>query len=468
MMAQLFSSMPKEMPAFSGNGETKQKDDHRAFMETLESLLKEETSQPLDLRGLLSHIKADLEQAGVTFEGKEMEVPSDKMANIIERMSEADLETWLEEGMPEQVQALLQMEEKEFLKLNKDTQSDFISAIQQVTEQLDDKIKNTKEADNFILNMMVSPVNVSQQADKTVKSQTTLEEQAEMLWRKFDHISTQLLNSSADKNAIKPEGLDQKSMMQLTQLLEQVTKLGSQAKDQSSLQETWAKLSKQGTSEQQQLFAHLVKNFSDRNSMPYHQHSSVRSKDVAKWAAQFLSRTFASEPANHSQGASIHTSMSKLEQYVIHVNQNNSQPAMQQQFMEQFEQLIKSSRLFQNGSGQSEMNIRLKPQQLGEMNVKVVQMNGEMAVKITVSTSAAKDMLESNMNQLRHMFSPQQVVIEKSDLNTGDQLLSQEDKNADGFKDQPSSQKQNDDESEGNDDEQEELSFKELLVNEKV
>ncbi|MFG6148912.1 flagellar hook-length control protein FliK [Halobacillus sp. B23F22_1] len=466
MMAQLFSSMPKEMPDFSTNGKTKQKDDHRAFMETLEGLLKEETTQPFNLRTLLSQIKTKLEQAGVTIEGKEMEVSSEEVDKIIEGISEANLATWVEAGMPEEVQSLFQMEESEFLELNQTSQTNFISALQHVTEQLDKKSPNKK--DSFIFNMRVSSINMSQQAGQTVNSQAALEDQAEILWNNFDRLSTQLLNASSDKNAAKPDVVDQRAMMQLTQLLEQVTKLNKQVKDQSSFQETLTKFSKQGTSEQQQLFAHLVKNFSDRNSMPYQQHSTVRSKDVAKWAAQFLSNTAVSETVNYSNGAGIHTSMSKLEQYAIHVNQTNSQSAMQQQFMEQFEQLIKSSRLFQNGSGQSEMNIRLKPHQLGEMNVKVLHMNGEMAVKITVSTSAAKDMLESNMNQLRHLFSPQQVVIEKSDLNTGEQMLSQEEKSADGFKEQSSSQNQNDEESEGTDDEREELSFKELLVNEKV
>ncbi len=129
--------------------------------------------------------------------------------------------------------------------------------------------------------------------------------------------------------------------------------------------------------------------------------------------------------------------------------------------------MIKSSRLFQNGNGQSEMNIRLKPQHLGDMNIKILQMNGEMTVKITVTTQAAKDILENNVNQLRHMFSPQQVVVDKSDIASGEQFFSQEEKEAGGFKDQQPSQSEDDHDAEDSS-EEETVSFKELLVNEQV
>lgn len=42
-----------------------------------------------------------------------------------------------------------------------------------------------------------------------------------------------------------------------------------------------------------------------------------------------------------------------------------------------------------------------------------MKIDGEMTVKITVMSQAAKELLEKNIHQLRHLFSPNQVVVER-------------------------------------------------------
>ncbi|GAA0495620.1 hypothetical protein GCM10008986_22980 [Salinibacillus aidingensis] len=107
--------------------------------------------------------------------------------------------------------------------------------------------------------------------------------------------------------------------------------------------------------------------------------------------------------------------MSKVEQFTIYLQRNGGNQAAtnnSHDFMEQFQKIIKSSRFIQN-EGSSQLTLKLKPAHLGDMVVKFTQINGEMAVRIAVSSQAAKEMLESNINQLRHMFQPNQVVIDK-------------------------------------------------------
>ncbi|MBO8155235.1 MAG: flagellar hook-length control protein FliK [Bacillaceae bacterium] len=106
--------------------------------------------------------------------------------------------------------------------------------------------------------------------------------------------------------------------------------------------------------------------------------------------------------------------ISRLEQYTIYLQQQKTdiQGNTQSQLLEQFQKMIQSSR-FLKQDGITQMTIKLKPAHLGEMMVKLTQLNGEMAVKITVTSNAVKEMLEGNLHQLRHMFSPNQVVIEK-------------------------------------------------------
>ncbi|HLR14534.1 MAG TPA: flagellar hook-length control protein FliK, partial [Bacillota bacterium] len=54
-------------------------------------------------------------------------------------------------------------------------------------------------------------------------------------------------------------------------------------------------------------------------------------------------------------------------------------------------------------------------EQLGEMTIQLVKIDGEMIAKITVSSQATKSALESNLHQLKNMFAPHQVLIEKQD-----------------------------------------------------
>src|SRR5699024_11587249 len=76
---------------------------------------------------------------------------------------------------------------------------------------------------------------------------------------------------------------------------------------------------------------------------------------------------------------------------------------------------MESSRYLNLNQANRQMTIHLRPHHLGYIVVKMNELNGEMLVKLMVQSSDAKRMLESNLHQLKHMFSPHQVVIEKQD-----------------------------------------------------
>ncbi|MFD1850379.1 flagellar hook-length control protein FliK [Oceanobacillus bengalensis] len=171
---------------------------------------------------------------------------------------------------------------------------------------------------------------------------------------------------------------------------------------------------------------------------------------------------------NPSSG-NIHP-ISQLEQYAIHINQSNSTLAVDQEFMERFEGIVKNSQFLTKPFAMNQLSIRLNPTNLGDMVVRFTQMNGEMAVKIIVTTQAAKEMLEGNIGQLKHMFAPQQVVIEKQD---GNIVFNQEtQKNNQDQQSQKHDNEEQSDQSDGQSRQSTESEFRsyfqELLVNEKV
>ncbi|WP_026906122.1 flagellar hook-length control protein FliK [Paucisalibacillus globulus] len=175
-----------------------------------------------------------------------------------------------------------------------------------------------------------------------------------------------------------------------------------------------------------QVWKEILLTYQNRNKLTtkqlYQSESQVTSRDVVKWIENALQNQQVNiNNTAQVQGVDFQSNMSlpKLEQYVIFINQNQGGQAVESKLIEQFQQVVKTSKFLSMPNGVNQMSIALRPENLGEMMVRLIEINGEMTVKIVVSSQAAKEMLESNINQLRHMFSPQQVVIERQDLGAG-------------------------------------------------
>jgi flagellar hook-length control protein FliK len=164
----------------------------------------------------------------------------------------------------------------------------------------------------------------------------------------------------------------------------------------------------------------------------YQRDAQVTTKDVVKWIENALKNQQVSDKPVQSGEVNFQSNgvMHKLEQYVIYVNPNQNSNTVDKQLMDQFQQVIKTSKFLTMPNGTNQMSIALRPENLGEMMVRLTEVNGEMTVKIVVATQAAKEMLESNIHQLKHMFSPQQVIIERQDA-TGGQAQDQSKENSD-------------------------------------
>lgn len=208
--------------------------------------------------------------------------------------------------------------------------------------------------------------------------------------------------------------------------------------------------------------------------LSYQSNTTVTASDVSKWLKSALTRMSSdgndANQVNNLTNTITGQPISKVQQFVIHINQSatGDQSAMQNELIEKFQSILKSSQFMSKLNGSNELLLKLNPKQLGDITVKLLQQNGEMLVKIMTNSQATKDALEANIQQLRHMFSPQQVVIEKQDAQS---FLASQQEDYGSFDDQMagSSQQENDTNEEHEDSTHEEtLSFSELLWNEKV
>ncbi|RLL45319.1 hypothetical protein D8M04_10720 [Oceanobacillus piezotolerans] len=166
----------------------------------------------------------------------------------------------------------------------------------------------------------------------------------------------------------------------------------------------------------------LVKSFEKRekvaSKLAYSTEAKVTVTDISKWLDKALGDSFLVDKVNVAH-SNLHTStpLSRVEQYVIYTNQSNLNQPASQQLLDQFQQVMKKSKFLTLPNGSNQLSIRLQPNHLGDMMVRLTQVNGEMTVKILVATQTAKELLETNIKQLKNMFSPHQVVIEKQEWN---------------------------------------------------
>ncbi|UOQ85578.1 flagellar hook-length control protein FliK [Gracilibacillus salinarum] len=270
---------------------------------------------------------------------------------------------------------------------------------------------------------------------------------------------------------LQKQSLTSQDYRQLSDLLKQWSN-----QDQSTQSNLTAMLKKDESSESVQVWDKLLKNFQNRQGINKHygQVQQVTQHDLAKWIQNAIEQyegTMKQEVSTTRVDLQASSPMvsSKVQQYVIHVQQTgDDQQVAQKQLLDQFQQAIQKSNFMKLPNGTNQLMLRLQPESLGDVTVRLTQVNGEMVVKMIVASQSAKDLLEGNLHQLRHMFSPNQVVIERQDTVTSSTESTwsqeQEQSNEDGQEQDTNSQNQESHEN----DERDSLNFKDLLMDAKV
>ncbi|MFA1820672.1 flagellar hook-length control protein FliK [Virgibacillus oceani] len=264
----------------------------------------------------------------------------------------------------------------------------------------------------------------------------------------------------------------EKAAPKLLQLLQQWVKAANPAA-QKGLETAFTSI-RQGETKEHMIWKDLVQAFEKRHQLAskqqYSTNALVATEDITKWLSKAMKQALNPERIAVER---MHTPsslpISRIAQYVVYVNQGQSLQTQGQQLTDQFQTILKSSEFLAAPNSGNQLILSLKPENLGEMMIRFTQVNGEMTVKILVTTQAAKEMLETNMHQLRNMFSPQQVVVEKQDT------LMQQGQNTeksmkDDLLDEQKHQESNDSSEEENEQSEDDFAakFEALLMNEEV
>ena len=235
-------------------------------------------------------------------------------------------------------------------------------------------------------------------------------------------------------------------------------------------------LATQGTDQSKlTTFAKVYENFLKKTTLAdktsYHSNTTVTSKDVLKWVRAAIEQVHSTteEQANtFGQMFSQHRTDSAIEQLQIQLGQSvETGEQLNEQLLSQFEKAISQSRFIQNLSGNNQLQLKLAPKSLGTIMVELTEIDGEMLVKLTASSQMAKEALEANVRELRHMFAPHNVVIEKQ---AAEPIFVEQPSPYEDMPDQhePNEQNQQSRQTEQIDHDEETIRFEDLLNQERV
>lgn len=266
-------------------------------------------------------------------------------------------------------------------------------------------------------------------------------------------------------------------LLNLLKQMSKISKLGDRLKIslQSILQSTHtseANLQSHKLTEIEikQLFERLVTAYNRRTTMElsgkYAIESKVDQKTLVQWLnsviKDFETQRVHIQPENRT--FHLGTPMTKVEQFLIHFQETEqgTSNTFQQQLLQKFEQAMQTTQFLRANQGPNQLIFHLKPENLGEMMVRLVKINGELTAKIIVTSEATRKALQSNLHQLKTLFSPHQVVIEKQDHI----FLQQTDPKGEQREEHPQEQQSFEEEEKDQEENirKEKISFKEILT----
>lgn len=134
------------------------------------------------------------------------------------------------------------------------------------------------------------------------------------------------------------------------------------------------------------------------------------------------------------------------------------QPDTANQLMEQFKQVMQKAG-FGKVNGTEKLMIRLQPEHLGTLKIELLQKDGMMTARIIASSAVAKEMIDSQLNQLRQSFTAQNLQVEKIEIvhsETAENRLN---------KDSDNQQHQGQDRQEHEQEDDEQVSFHDIFLN---
>lgn len=105
--------------------------------------------------------------------------------------------------------------------------------------------------------------------------------------------------------------------------------------------------------------------------------------------------------------------LSQQAQYKLHVT---PEKVADNRFINELQGIIQSGKLVTMKNGETQFQIKLFPDHLGKLDITIIQKHGELLAKIVANSQGAKDLIESQLHQLKHAFQGQNIQVDKIEI----------------------------------------------------
>ncbi|KIL44889.1 flagellar hook-length control protein FliK [Jeotgalibacillus soli] len=131
--------------------------------------------------------------------------------------------------------------------------------------------------------------------------------------------------------------------------------------------------------------------------------------------------------------------------------------------MEQFQSVMKNAK-FGKFNGTEKLMIKLQPEHLGTLRIELVHKSGMLTARVMTTTGAAKELMDSQLHQLRQSLTGQNIQVEKIEVLHIQPEASKSDRPMDQPSQQSEQQKKHPDQ-QNQEEQSEEQSFHQIFMN---
>lgn len=118
--------------------------------------------------------------------------------------------------------------------------------------------------------------------------------------------------------------------------------------------------------------------------------------------------------------ANLMNPISKTEQFILHLGKGTETPSNYSEFVEEFTNILAKSQLSTGLDGSNKLFVKLYPEHLGSIRIELLQDKGSITAKMFASSGTVKDLLDSQLGQLKDAFSMQNIQVDKIDVLYGE------------------------------------------------
>ena len=117
----------------------------------------------------------------------------------------------------------------------------------------------------------------------------------------------------------------------------------------------------------------------------------------------------------------------KIDGHLTSTELENRNNARNQALLREMQTIFKRSNFGQTG-GTNRLLVKLYPEHLGQVRIELLQTNGIMTARILASTALGKEMLDSQLHQLRQAFVQQNLQVDRIDISQSLQDMAKNDR----------------------------------------